>query len=110
MAIYGVVVVASWESGQVLDFKVLSKYCPECAAHDKDTQDYKHWLEAHKESCDANYAGSSLAMEAEGALRIWRYSVKNLKLRYTTMIVDGDAKTAKLLNEDSKPYGEKSKL
>ena len=104
--------VASWESGQVLDFEVLSKYCPECAAHDKldkDTQDYKDWLEAHKASCDANYVGCSPAMEAEGALRIWRRSVEKLKLRYTTMITDGDANTAKLLN-DSKPYGEEVKI
>lgn len=30
-SLYGVVVVASWETGQVLDIEVLSKYCRECA-------------------------------------------------------------------------------
>lgn len=51
-----------------------------------------------------NYAGSSLAMEAMGALRIWERSVDELKLHYTTVIADGDAKTTKYLN-DHKPYG-----
>ena len=34
-ALYGVVVVASWDSGQVLDCEILTKYCSECGARDK---------------------------------------------------------------------------
>ena len=38
-ALYGVVVVASWDSGQVLDCEFVSKYCTECAAHEKLSKD-----------------------------------------------------------------------
>ena len=54
-AIYGAVVVASWESGQVLDVEILCKYCSVCAAHqhmDQKTQEYEDWYEAHKDSCE----------------------------------------------------------
>ena len=76
-ALYGVVVVASWDSGQVLDCELLSKYCRECAFHEhlnKDSDEFELWWEEHRESCDANYTGSSPAMEATGALRIWQRS------------------------------------
>ena len=107
-ALYGVVVVASWDSGQVLDCEILTKYCPDCGAHermDKQTNEYKEWWERHKDVCSVNYTGSSPAMEAAGALRIWQRSVEKLKLRYATMISDGDSKTIKHLN-DNKPYGD----
>ena len=107
-ALYGVVVVASWETGQVLDCEVLSKYCAECSAHshlDTESTQFLEWMETHKHHCDANYAGSSPAMEAEGALQMWKRLVETLKLRYTTVISDGDSKTIKHLN-NNKPYGE----
>ena len=108
-ALYRVVVVASWDSGQVLDCELVSKYCPECArAHERlheDSDEFKLWWEGHQASCNANYTGSSPAMEATGALQIWKRSEAKLKLRYTTMISDGDAKTVQHLNEN-KPYRE----
>ena len=85
---YGVVVVLSWETGQVLDVVVLSKSCPECKAHadlDEDSEDFRLWWEGHEEICNQNYEGSSPAMEPEGALRIWQRSVEKLKLRFTTV-------------------------
>ena len=38
-ALYGVVVVVSWDSGQVLDCELVSKYCPESTAYDKLSKD-----------------------------------------------------------------------
>ena len=32
-SLYGVVVVASWKTGKVLDVEVLSKHCQACATH-----------------------------------------------------------------------------
>lgn len=107
-AIYGVVVVASWDSGKVLDTEVFTKYCAECGHHEnmcKKSEEYKLWWEGHKETCDVNYCGSSPAMEANGALRIWKRSVEKHKLRYTVIISDGDSKTVKHLN-DNIPYGD----
>ena len=74
-ALYGVIVVTSWESGKVLDTEVLTKYRPECSRHEsmqKDSEEYKSWWEGHRDSCDVNYHGSSPAMEATGALKIWQ--------------------------------------
>ena len=71
-ALYGVVVVASWESGQVLDCELVSKYCHECATLEKLSKvldEYQSWWEGHKESCDINHTGSLPAMEAARALR-----------------------------------------
>ena len=107
-ALYGVVVVISWETGQVLDCEVFSKFCPECRAHshlDRQSQQFQEWMDSHNEDCAVNYSGSSPAMEAEGALRIWKRFIDTLKLRYTTVISDGDSKTIKHLN-DNKPYGD----
>ena len=79
-----------------------------CVAHqhmDQNTQEYDDWYEAHKDLCEVNYVGSSPAVEATGALRIWQRSIDKLKLCYTTVISDGDAKATKHIN-DHKPYGD----
>lgn len=76
---------------------------------DKKFQGHKVWWKGYKDSCDVNYTGSSPAMEATGALRTRQQSVERLKLRYTPMIADSDAKTAKHFS-DHKPYGEGVKI
>ena len=104
-ALYGVVVVASWDRGQLLDCEILTKYCSECGARekmDKQSNEYKEWWEVHKDVCSINYTGSSPAMEANEALKIWRRSIEKLNLRYTKVTFDGDSKTIKHLN-DNKP-------
>lgn len=106
-SLYGVVVVASWETGQVLDTEVLSKYCHACNKKrnaDTTSDEFLDWWEGHQAECSVNYSGSSGAMEVEGALRIWRRSVDKYKLRYTQIISDGDSKSfAAILKEN--PYG-----
>ena len=52
-------------------------------------------------------------MECKGALSIWEQSVGKHKLRYLTLIADGDSKTYNLITEkkphnlikENKPYG-----
>lgn len=107
-SLYGVVVVASWTTGKVLDVEVLSKYCQVCASHsemDESSEEFLDWWEGHQAFCQANYVGSSGAMESTGAISIWQRSVSKHKLRYTEMISDGDSKTFTNLAE-LKPYGE----
>ena len=78
-SLYGVMVVASLETGQVLDVEVLSKWCKDCHAkrrlHPTSTE-FLDWREEHQGICSVNYSESSGAMEVEGALRIWRHSVE----------------------------------
>ncbi len=100
------VVVISYDTGQVLDFEVLSKSCPECARQQTklgaDSEDFDVWMDGHKEVCLANI--SSPAMECAGALTLWKRSVEARHLRYTEVISDGDSKTIAVLNE-SEFYG-----
>ena len=65
-ALYGVLVVMSWDSGQVLDAVALSKQCTVCKQKESpmEEQEYLDWYAVHEESCNANYSGSSPAMEA----------------------------------------------
>ena len=103
---FGVVMVISWESGQVLDYEVLSKYCHECKLHeplDHSSAAYQDWWLGHKDKCSMNFEGSSASMECEGARIMWRRSEQDLQLRYTCLIADGDSKTHNALVEDD-PY------
>ena len=95
-SLYGVVVVASWDTSQVLDTEVLSKWCHECNAKrhlDPTSEQFLDWWEGHQHLCGQNFYGSAGSMEAEGALNIWKRSVEKHKLRYTAMIADGDSST-----------------
>ena len=79
-ALYGVVVVASWDTGKVLDVELKSKFCSVCSARrqmDETSPEFMDWWEMHK-------SDSSSGMECKGALSIWERLVKKYKLRYTT--------------------------
>lgn len=51
------------------------------------------WALAHRNVCEKNFDGNGGAVEAEAAKRIWQRSINKYKLRYTTLLSDGDAKT-----------------
>ena len=96
-ATHGVIVVISMESGQVLDFQILSKHCSVCARKKGQLGESS---ETHQEM---NHSGSS---DCEGALEIWKQSEE--KLRFTNMTCDRDSKTIATLNAE-KPYDEEHK-
>ena len=95
-------------TGLVVDFEMLSKYCPECNASERDlgknTPDYEIWYKGQKAECQKNHEGSSGSMEVKAAAAIWHRSEEECKMRYTTMLSDGDSKTFLMLQE-MKPYG-----
>ena len=100
--------MASWETGQVLDVEVLSKCCNQCQEKecpDTSSAQFLEWWEVHQSSCGQNFIGSSGAMEKEGALTIWKRSIKKHKIRYITMKSDGDSATFPALSR-AEPYGE----
>ena len=89
----GVVFVISVDTGEVLDYRVLSKACQKCAlkkAKGVNEEEFEEWLLEHE--CDINFAGSSPAMECEGAVVLWERSVERHNLRYRWMVSDGDSK------------------
>ena len=105
----GIIVVISWETGQVLDYEVISKRCNACKKQKtkwgEDSDRFQQWIKTYKESCAINHSGSSPAMECAGVLRICNRSVETRHLRYTQMISDGDSESLATLNEH-KPYGD----
>ena len=98
----GVVFVISIATGEILDYEVLSLFCQECNVNgkkDKNTLDYKRWKAAHEPNCSINYEGSSGAMEAEGAVRIFSRSISTRQLKYITFVGDGDSSTYQVVKE-----------
>ena len=106
-SLFGVIVVISWKTGKILDFEVLSKHCTSCSVResmDMDTGEFAEWYEKHRPFCQADHKGSSGSMEVVGTERIWKLSVAKNKLRYTTIISDGDSKAFNNIVM-TKPYG-----
>ena len=93
---HGVGVAIEVQTGLVVDYEVLSNYCHACAlAENKfgtDTAALHAWQAAHT-ACDRNFGGSSKAMEAEAARRIWSRSVEMHAFRYEYILSDGDSST-----------------
>ena len=107
-ALYGIVVVISWDTGRVLDSHLMSRHCGVCARQRRkldSEEDFQEWYDFHESECAINHTGSAPVMETEGALVLWRRSVEFLNLRYVNVISDGDSKAIKAVQDD-KPYGD----
>lgn len=107
-SLYGIAAVIEINTGLVLDYEVLSKYCHACSLkqdeYGPDTNEYREWFQMHQAYCDINYIGSSNAMETEAAKRIWSRSFEKYGIRYTGFLSDGDSKAYNSVVE-MKPYG-----
>ena len=64
---------------------------------------YQVWYQDHMSECQKNFDGSSGMMEVEEAKVMWLRSTAE-KLRYTTILCDGDCKTYNKLCK-LQPYG-----
>ena len=110
----GVVFVISIDSGEVLDYHVLSKSCQKCALKrskcDND-EEFEEWKIEHEalNDCDINFEGSSPAMESEGAKILWERSLSTHNLQYRWMTCDGDSKAFSSV-EDTYPDCKVEKL
>lgn len=104
-SINGVVTVTSFDSGKVLDYECLCKYCNICIR--KPLINNEEALREHKESgnCLANYSGSSGGMEVLGATKLCSRSEEKLQLRFTKYLGDGDSKGFMAVLENN-PYGQ----
>lgn len=99
---YGVGSVIHIDTGLVLDYCVLSKFCRNCALAEHDlgegTPELSIWSSGHQLDCDKNYHGSSPEMEVAAADILWKRSVA-YKFRYSTVVSDGDSKVFTHLKE-----------
>lgn len=105
---YGVGCIIHIDTGLVIDYCVLSKFCRNCALAEHDlgvsSPEFHIWYEGHAIDCDRNYEGSSPGMEVAAAEILWKRSL-SYKFRYTTIVSDGDAKVFTHL-KNLKIYGE----
>ena len=109
-SLFCVVFVVSVDSGEVLDYHMLSKHCKACSQWESKRVaspfEYNDWKLKHLQSgdCTINFEGSSPAMEMEGASVLWHRSVRKHNFRYKYMLSDGDSKAFHRVSND-KPYG-----
>ena len=77
-------------TGLPLDYEVLSNFCLKCKL-EEGGKSSDEWKEQHSRKCLKNFDGSSNAMEAECAIRMWKRSIDKNGMKYTTMLCDGDS-------------------
>ena len=102
----GVGFVIETQTGLVLDYAVLSRYCMECEMVGKKLsgEELETWKQLHADTCFINHTGSSGSMETEAAKVMWARSVELLNAEYTSLLGDGDAAVLSALNT-LRPYG-----
>ncbi|KAH9361619.1 hypothetical protein HPB48_001496 [Haemaphysalis longicornis] len=99
----GVGVVIELFTGLVLDFVVLSNFCAGCERGPKvGDPAYQAWKDNHV--CQKNTEKKAGEMEVEAGLILFERSLQLHKLRYTTILSDGDSRTYLAL-VDAKVYG-----
>ena len=103
-SLYGVGAVIDVLTGLVLDYTVCSKYCHACTLKEaefgsRNCAEFEAWFANQEADCCADYKGSSNAMEAECARRLWSRSIDLHNIRYTGMLGDGDSKAFRAVTE-----------
>ena len=90
-------IVSAVSSSKCVDVHVMSKHCKQCVIWEnrRELPDYNYdqWKEYHIESgkCEINHEKSSGAMEAAGAVEIFRRSKIKNDLVYKQYLGDGDS-------------------
>ena len=102
----GLGVVIDLMTGLVLDTEIRSNYCSSCALAASrfkgyDTDEFRDWRQNVHTLCEKNHSGSAASMEAHAAVAMFGRSVDKHRMRYTTVLSDGDSKTVKKLNDEN---------
>ena len=95
-------------SNKVLDYTLYQRICRKCSKWPIERQasepdEYSTFMTEHRPLCTANFSGTSQAMEGSAAVEIWKRSVEQNQLVYSTYIGDGDSSSFKNLLR-SNPY------
>lgn len=93
-------------SGKIIDIVIKSAYCKLCETWKKklNTEEYNEWYEEHKNTCTANYSGSSGKMEVDSVVEMFQRSLEKLGVMYKNYIGDSDSKTYSGILKAA-PYG-----
>ena len=89
-------------SGKVLDYDLLQRVCRKCLLWPEERrvsepEEYASFSSEHEAVCTANFSGTSQAMEGAIAIKLWKRSVSQNQLVYSTYIGDGDSSSFKKL-------------
>lgn len=110
-SLHGVFSVIAWDTGQVVDVTVLSKFCHQCASLNSRFEKQKITREkfdelraAHAAHCQINTDRSSPGMEGQGICAMFQRSVEVRGLKYVKYIGDGDSKGFNEVRQAA-PYG-----
>lgn len=111
----GAAVMCEAHTGLIVDYASFSKICPQCTKHKNWLNDpaniiwnkdkFDKWHVTHQPYCTINFKDCSGQMEIDGITSMFARSVDKFKLRYTTLIGDGDCKSYKAVTK-LKPYGD----
>ena len=84
----GVVTALSSVTGKAFDDEIMSKDCKECTVWrgKEGTPDFQDWWEGHQHLCEANFLGTSGAMDPHGLLAIFQRSVESCNVRYAEFL------------------------
>ena len=99
---YGVVTAMPTVTGKALDCEIMSKECRLCMPWrgKEATPEFQDWWEGHQHECNANFSGSSGAMDAAGLLAIFQRPIEKHNACYVEFLGDEDSKAHKKLVEE----------
>ena len=80
-------------TGKALDCEIMSKECRACmpSRGKEATPEFQDWWEGHQHECQANFSGSSGAMDAAALLAIFQRSIEKHNACYVEFLGDGDS-------------------
>ncbi|GBL90750.1 hypothetical protein AVEN_215497-1 [Araneus ventricosus] len=88
--LYGISIVGDILTGLVIDYEILLKYCPECTTAKKylgeHSADFSVWYKTHRQEYREYYVGFSNAMEVKATEILWKRSLENCGMRYTSVM------------------------
>ena len=106
---FGALAACDCETGEIVDQEVMCLFCEICNSYKAQhtEKEFEEWLPLHQDSgeCQINHWGNSGEMEREAAGILFSRSEEKVKLRYASLLGDGDTNTIKHINEDVLPYG-----
>lgn len=102
MSQLGVGAVTELETGLIVDFEVISKYCSKCAIQNNKKlilgQEHDAWKKKHSPGCHINHEGSSGSMEVVAATPLFEKS-QPYNMRCMNLVSHGDSATYKAITD-----------
>ena len=104
-----VMFIMSGYTGDVLDCIVKSLFCQTCLFYKNklgvETEAFKTWIKSHEDSCELNQNSLPGKMETDGAVELFKRSINQRGLMYSTFRGDGDTDCYGTVKEECEKLG-----